>query len=87
MQLSQHYQEMGTALLATRATSRPDAPEIAAAVKRYCTRLRANASDTAAAVNWALRHTGDTLSAIRAGRHRAAQLHWRSTQSTPTEKA
>lgn len=87
MQLSQHHQDRGTALLTTRATDRPDAPEVAAAVKRYCQRLRANTSDTVAAVNWALRHTGDTLSAIRAGRQRAAQLHWRSAHSTPTEKA
>lgn len=87
MQPSPHQPATGTALLPQRQAERPDAGEITAAVKRYCTRLHANASDSVAAINWALRHAGDTLSAIRAGRQRAAQLHWRSTHTTPTEKA
>lgn len=77
----------GTALLPPRATERADAAEITAAVKRYCARLHANASETVAAINFALRQGGDTLSAIRAGRQRAAQLQWRRTHTAPTHKA
>jgi hypothetical protein len=75
------------ALMATRSTQRYDAAEVENAVRKYCRALRANASDTVAAINWALRTSGDTLSAIRAGRQRAAQLHDRSTHSHPPKKA
>lgn len=75
------------ALVPTRSNGRPDAAEIENGVRRYCRVLRANASDTVAAINAALRAGGDTLSAIRAGRQRAAQLHDRSTHSHPPTKA
>lgn len=87
MQPNEHATSECLALLPPRDGKRPDASQVTAAVKRYCARLHANTSDTVAAINWALRHAGDTLSAIRAGRQRAAQLHWRRTRSTPTEKA
>lgn len=77
----------GDSLLpAPRADMRADAAEIRAAVGRYCRTLRVSASDCVAATNWALQRGGDTLSAIRAGRQRAAQLHWRATHPiTPTK--
>lgn len=70
-----------------RQATRADAAEICAAVGRYCRQLRVSASDTVAATNVALRQGGDTLSAIRAGRQRAAQLHWRATHPTTPLKA
>jgi hypothetical protein len=73
------------ALTGLRLQERADATEISAAVSKYCRSLRLNASDTVAAINCALRAGGDTLSAARAGRQRAAQLHHRATQrTTPT---
>ncbi|PRH82608.1 hypothetical protein [Arenimonas caeni] len=87
MQPIQHHHDTSGALLAQRPSARTDEREVTAAVKRYCAGLHANASDTVAAINWALRQAGDTFSAIRAGRQRAAQLHWRRTHSTPTQKA
>ncbi len=75
------------ALCPIRPTTRADAAEVTAAVSKYCRSLRANASDTVAAINAALRAGGDTLSAIRAGRQRAAQLHERTTHSHPPTRA
>jgi hypothetical protein len=76
------------ALLPTpRSSTRTDAAEIEAAVGKYCRTLRASASDTVAAISWALRQGGDTLSAIRAGRQRAAQLHDRSIRRQPSTLA
>ena len=75
------------ALTTPRPSQRVDEAEVTAAVKRYCAQLHANTSDTVAAINWALRQGGDTLSAIRAGRQRAAQLNWKRTHSNQPEKA
>lgn len=75
------------ALCAIRRTPRADATQIEAGVKAYCRTLRANASDTVAAINAALLAGGDTMSAIRVGRRRAAQLHERSTHSHLPTKA
>ena len=75
------------ALCPVRPTPRPDTAEVIAGVRGFCRRLRVNASDTVAAINYALRAGGDTLSAIRAGHQRAAQLHDRSTHSHPLTKA
>ena len=75
------------ALSPVRPTTRPDAADVTAAVSKYCRSLRLNASDTVAAINTALRAAGDTLSASRAGRLRAAQLHERSTHSHPPTRA
>lgn len=79
----------GDALLpGVRLTTRTDAPEIDRAVRKYCADLRLNASDTAAAIAWALRSGSHTLQAIREGRTRAQQLLWRRNQPTsPTTKA
>jgi hypothetical protein len=74
-------------LTGVRATRRDDAAEIEAAVRRHCRDLGASTSTTVAAVNLALRQAGDTLSAIRAGRHRAEQLHARAQFLTPPIKA
>lgn len=87
MQLSPLPPTTGAALLPPRAAERPDAEDIVAGVKRYCAQLHATATETVAAINFALRQGGDTLSAIRAGRQRAAQLQWRRTHSAPTQKA
>ncbi|MCG2605015.1 MAG: hypothetical protein KBO60_18300 [Achromobacter sp.] len=75
------------ALTSPRPGQRADETEVTAAVKRYCAQLHASTSDTVAAINWALRQGGDTLSAIRAGRQRAAQLNWKRTHSNQPEKA
>lgn len=75
------------ALCAIRPNTRADAADVTAGVLKYCRQLRANASDTVAAINAALRTGGDTMSAVRAGRRRAAQLHERSTHSHPPTKA
>lgn len=75
------------ALCSIRPTQRTDASEVTTGVLKYCRTLRANASDTVAAINAALRAGGDTLSAIRAGRRRAAQLHERSSHFRPPTKA
>jgi hypothetical protein len=75
------------ALLRARPNGRPDAAEIENGVRKYCRALRANASDTVAAINAALRAGGDTLSAVRVGRQRAAQLHDRRIHSLPPTKA
>jgi len=77
----------GPAFCSIRATPRADAAEVTAGVRSFCRRLRANASDTVASINYALRAGGDTLSAIRAGHQRAAQLHERSSHSHPPTKA
>lgn len=74
-------------LTGVRATQRADAHEVEAAVRRHCRDLGATTSTTIAAVNLALRQAGDTLSAIRAGRHRAEQLHARAQFLTPPIKA
>lgn len=87
MQLIQAQPCLSEALTAPRPSKRADEPEITAAVKRHCAQLHANTSDTVAAINWALRQGGDTLSAIRAGRQRAAQLNWKRTHSNQPEKA
>jgi hypothetical protein len=63
--------------------ARPDADWVAKAVYLYCHRLGCDQSNTTAAVSWALRAGGDTLSAIRAGRDRAAQLLERQRRTDP----
>ena len=84
--LATHAADM-PALSSVRPTTRPDAADVTAAVSKYCRALRLNASDTVAAINYALLAGGDTFSASRAGRRRAAQLHERSTHSHPPTKA
>lgn len=44
-------------------------------------------SNTTAAVAWALRHGGDTLTCIRIGKARAKQLAARQHASTPPDAA
>lgn len=73
----------GAPMTAPRPTTRADAAEIDRAVRKYCADLRLNASDTAAAIAWALRSGSHTLQAIREGRARAQQLHWRRNHITP----
>jgi hypothetical protein len=78
----------GAPLTAPRPTTRTDAAEVDRAVRKYCADLRLNASDTAAAIAWALRSGSHTLQAIREGRARAQQLHWRRNHPTsPTTQA
>jgi hypothetical protein len=74
-------------LVAARPGDRQDQTEIELALRKYCRDIHTNASTTVAAINWALRQGGDTLSAIRAGRQRAAQLHWRATHLSSNNKA
>lgn len=74
-------------LTGIRATQRVDAHEVELAVRRHCRTLGATSSTTVAAVNLALRQAGDTLSAVRAGRDRAEQLHARAQFLTPPIKA
>jgi hypothetical protein len=63
--------------------ARPDAECVGRVVWMYCHRIGCNESNTTAAVSWALRQGGDTLSAIRAGRQRAMQLLERQQRFTP----
>lgn len=63
--------------------ARPDADWVAKAVYLHCHRIGCDESNTTAAVSWALRAGGDTLTAIRAGRLRAAQLLERQRRNTP----
>lgn len=74
-------------LTGVRLTQRKDATEVEAAVRRYCREIEATSSTTVAAVNLALRQATDTLSAIRAGRHRAEQLHARALHHSQPLKA
>lgn len=48
--------------------------DITRGVQKHCQRIGCDQSNTIAAVAWALRTPGDPLSAVRAGRQRAAQL-------------
>lgn len=77
----------GARLTTPRPGERIDADQIEAALRTYCAQLRINASDTAAVIAWALRSRSHTLQAIREGRQRAAQLHWRATHPTTPTKA
>jgi hypothetical protein len=54
--------------------ARPDAADVTVAVRRYAHSIGCDASNTQAAIAWALRSGGHTLQAVRSGRHRADQL-------------
>lgn len=60
---------------------RPDAHDIAKAVRSHCRVIGCNDSNTIAAVAWALKDPGHTLAAVRAGNKRADQL--RGRQAAP----
>ena len=48
--------------------------DIARGVHAHCKRIGCDESNTLAAIAWALRTPGDTFTAARAGKQRAAQL-------------
>ncbi|WP_414616608.1 hypothetical protein [Stenotrophomonas muris] len=60
---------------------RKDAADIAIAVRRYAQAIGCDASNTQAAIAWALRSSAHTLQAIRDGRRRAEQLRARQASA------
>ncbi len=57
--------------------TRADDAEVTKAVRRHAHAIGCDASNTQAAIAWALRSPGHTLQAIREGRRRAEQLRHR----------
>jgi len=64
----------------TEKPTRSDANDIARAVYRHCQLIGCDESNTIAALAWALKDSGHTLAAIRAGNKRADQLRHRQLQ-------
>ena len=70
--------------LLTAKPTRPDADDIVKPVARYCRLLGCDESNTIGAIAWALREPGsNTLAAVRAGKKRADQLHFRQRPPSP----
>lgn len=68
-------------VLYRQAEERKDAADIAVAVRRYAQTIGCDASNTQAAIAWALRSSAHTLQAIRDGRRRAEQLRARQASA------
>lgn len=57
------------------------AADVTVAVRRYAHGIGCDASNTQAAIAWALRSSGHTLQAVRDGRRRADQLRERQSDA------
>lgn len=66
-----------------RQEKRADSHEVAKAVRRRAQQIGCDASNTQAAIAWALRSPGHTLQAVRQGYVRAEQLRARQRPPTP----
>lgn len=62
-------------------STRLDATEVTKVVRRYAQTIGCDASNTQAAIAWALRSSAHTLQAIRDGHRRAEQLRARQASA------
>lgn len=62
-------------------STRTDATEVTKVVRRYAQTIGCDASNTQAAIAWALRSSAQTLQAIRDGHRRAEQLRARQASA------